>query len=200
MTSPAELRCCSKLGDYYATVLADCNEVTQRDPNYSVDIYVLRVRRLAEISATAPRRPTIFRTPSSSIRNRPMRTLGVPKSRRRTRASSTTRLADFDEALRLDPQHAKAYALRGDVRRHKGPDSNRRLKDFDEAIRLDSKAAFTYCRLRGQLYGNCSTTRYGALADFDEAIRLDPKYALGYAVRGSLHAGARSLRAGNDWP
>ena len=51
-------------------------------------------------------------------------------------------IADFSEAIRLDPQWAR-YNNRGIAYSHKG-DDERALADFDEAVRRDGKYAKAY--------------------------------------------------------
>ena len=52
-------------------------------------------------------------------------------------------IADYDEAIRLDPENAKIYIGRGISYRHKG-DYDRAIVDFNEAIRVDPEYAIAY--------------------------------------------------------
>lgn len=88
--------------------------------------------------------------------------------------------ADFNEAIRLDPQNANAYVGRGSVRFDGGS-----LADFDEAIRLDPQNAEAYSR-RAFIY-NMQRNYAAALADYDQAIRFNP------------HAETIGQRAGVHW-
>jgi tetratricopeptide (TPR) repeat protein len=90
----------------------------------------------------------------------------------------------FSEAIRLDPNSARAYRNRGVAFLHQGED-DRALEDLGAAIRLDPNDAntfynrgVTYCR-KGDLAR--------ALADFTEAIRLNPGYAKAYLARSKVH-------------
>jgi len=47
-------------------------------------------------------------------------------------------IADFTEAIRLDPKHADAYRFRGYSWQQKG-DQDKAIADLDEAIRLDPR-------------------------------------------------------------
>jgi tetratricopeptide (TPR) repeat protein len=47
-------------------------------------------------------------------------------------------IADYSEAIRLDPKQANAYRNRGNALREKG-DLDRAIADLNEAIRLDPK-------------------------------------------------------------
>jgi tetratricopeptide (TPR) repeat protein len=90
-------------------------------------------------------------------------------------------IADFNEAIRLDPNNAVVFVLRGMSRREMGDDMNA-MMDFDEAIRLDPKygVAFHVRGMARRSLGNLEN----AIADFSEAIRLDPKEADSIVSRG----------------
>jgi tetratricopeptide (TPR) repeat protein len=109
-------------------------------------------------------------------------------------------IADFTEAIRLEPKNARAYFNRGSVwkvkcdyayvdrgvaRKAKG-DYDKAIADFTEAIRLDPKLASGYVA-RGSVWldkGNHNK----AVADYTEVIRLEPKSARGYVSRGAAWA------------
>ncbi len=90
-------------------------------------------------------------------------------------------IADYTEAIRLDPTRADAYFWRGEVYRGKD-DFDSAIADYTQAIRLDPKDAVAYFE-RGIAY--CVKGDYdSAIADYTEAIRLDPKDARAYYGRG----------------
>lgn len=93
-------------------------------------------------------------------------------------------IADFDQAIQLDPKGAKgaaAYNNRGRMYHVKG-DEDRAIADFNQAIQLDPKYAVAYYN-RGTAY--CAKKDYGrAITDYNEAIRFDPKYPIAYNDRG----------------
>jgi serine/threonine-protein kinase len=94
-------------------------------------------------------------------------------------------LADYNEAIRIDPKLASAYAGRAWALNRHG-DSERALADCDEAIRLDPNLADPR-RHRGTALEKMG--RYGeAVAEYNEAIRLDPKYVRAYASLATLYA------------
>ena len=103
------------------------------------------------------------------------------------RQSNTSVLAEYDEAIRLNPESAEAYFNRGMAKRQ----SPSAIMDFDEAIRCDPNFADAYF-YRGCLKDYLAQSesvraarhdaRRSAIADFGEAIRLD----LGFRER--LHA------------
>ncbi len=47
-------------------------------------------------------------------------------------------IQDFDEAIRLNPNHAKAFQNRGNAYKAKG-DSERAMEDYNTAVRLNPK-------------------------------------------------------------
>jgi tetratricopeptide (TPR) repeat protein len=81
-------------------------------------------------------------------------------------------IAEYNEAIRLDPKLSAAFYNRGTAYLHKG-DHDRGIADFDEAIRLEPNDAFLFAA-RGGAYG--LKEQYDrALADYGEAMRLSPK-------------------------
>ncbi|MFO0951671.1 MAG: serine/threonine-protein kinase [Isosphaeraceae bacterium] len=102
-------------------------------------------------------------------------------------------LADFREAIRLDPADPAAHAAAGRVYWSRW-ELGRARSEYDEAIRLDPRSA--EARLgRGQTLIGLREFQL-ALPDLDEAIRLDPGVAASYEsrahARGAIgdHAGA----------
>src|SRR5262245_48317152 len=81
-------------------------------------------------------------------------------------------IADYNEAIRLNPKDDLAYSSRGSAWAAKG-DLDRAIADFNEAIRLDPKDADTYLQ-RGLAWKEKGDL-VRANADFDQAIKLDPK-------------------------
>lgn len=100
-------------------------------------------------------------------------------------------LADADAVIRLRPDLADAYSLRGQILQAKGqPDLA--LNDLEIAVRLKPEA---------RNYGNRGFGRMAlgqldaALEDFNEAIRLKPRYAEAYLGRGTYYLRNRDYRA-----
>jgi len=90
-------------------------------------------------------------------------------------------IADFNEAIRLDPKNASLYRFRGIAWDRKG-ESDRAITDFNEAIRLDPKSAFGYSN-RGIAWKNKGEFDR-AIADFNAAIAINPKSDVTYYLRG----------------
>ena len=100
-------------------------------------------------------------------------------------------IADFTEAIRLNPKYADAYLSRGNGYSRMG-DSNRAIADFTEAVRLNPNYAEAYLsRGRAYLYRAETYSSYDyydqAIADFTEAIRCKPGYAVAYYNRGKVY-------------
>ncbi len=93
-------------------------------------------------------------------------------------------IADYDQAIRLDPKYAAAYCSRGAAYDSKD-DYDRAIADYDQAIRLDPKDAHAYY-MRGAAY-DCKDDYDRAIADYGQAIRVDPKIVLAYYMRGSAY-------------
>ena len=84
-------------------------------------------------------------------------------------------IADYDEAIRLNPAYVDAYNNRGLARKKQG-DVDGALADYDEAIRLNPAHVDAYNN-RGVVRSDLGDVD-GALADYDKAIRLNPEYVL----------------------
>ena len=101
-------------------------------------------------------------------------------------------LADYDRAIKLEPQAPSIYTGRGNVHLDKG-DSDRAIADFDQAIRLDPQIAGAHYS-RGNAHA-IKGVMDAAIADYGQAIRLDSQFAAAYANRGNAHAAKGDLGA-----
>ena len=90
-------------------------------------------------------------------------------------------IADYDQAIRLNPQGATAHKGRALVCLLKG-ECDRAIADYDQAIRLSPQDAGAYF-CRGLVYGRMGE-RDRAIADYGQAIRLNPQFAAAYSDRG----------------
>ncbi len=90
-------------------------------------------------------------------------------------------IADYTEALRLNPQYHFAYYNRGIAWRNKG-DADRAIADYSEALRLNPKYADAYNN-RGIAWAS-KRDYERAIADYGEALRLNPKDAKALNNRG----------------
>ena len=90
-------------------------------------------------------------------------------------------IADFTEAIRLNPRNSITFSNRATAWYRKG-DHDRAIADFDEAIRIKPSDEITY-RGRGNAW--MAKGEYDrAIGDYSEAIRISPKDAVAYNNRG----------------
>lgn len=85
-------------------------------------------------------------------------------------------LADYNEALQLNPAAAAAY--NGWLYQGQG-DLDRAIADYNEAIRLDPNDAFAFNNRGGAYQAKSDPDR--AIADYSEAIRLHPDAGAAFA-------------------
>ena len=93
-------------------------------------------------------------------------------------------IADFTEAIKLDPKNLDAYFNRAGLYSQK-KDHDHAIADYDRAIKIDANNAELYA-FRGQAYTQKENFDQ-ALSDFKEAIRLNPKCKNAYTFRGSTY-------------
>jgi tetratricopeptide (TPR) repeat protein len=94
-------------------------------------------------------------------------------------------LANYNQAIALDPKNSLAYINRGLLKNEKLNDVPGALADYNQAISLDPKNSDAYYN-RGLLkYQNLNDSQ-GALVDYNQVIALDPKDSSAYNNRGSL--------------
>ncbi len=92
-------------------------------------------------------------------------------------------IADYNEAIRLDPKYVFAYNNRGDCYMRQGSNF-RALEDYAKAIELDPTYSQAY-KNRGEAYENLGQLDR-ALEAYNEAVRIDPKYSRAYFNRGDI--------------
>lgn len=93
-------------------------------------------------------------------------------------------IADYNEAIRLDPGNATAFENRGTAFLRNG-NHDRAIEDYNEAIRLDPNFALAYADRGAAYYFKKDYER--AIKDYDEAIRLDPKRSGTFSNRGAAY-------------
>ena len=93
-------------------------------------------------------------------------------------------IADFTQALRLEPDSSHAYRERGVAYSDKG-DQNNAIADLNQAIRLDPNNAAAYNN-RGNIYRRMNDNDL-AIADYSQAIRINPDFARAYTNRGVMY-------------
>jgi tetratricopeptide (TPR) repeat protein len=88
-------------------------------------------------------------------------------------------IADYNQAIKIDPKSALAHHNRGVAYDHKG-DHDRAIQDFDQAIKLKPTALAHFNR--GNAY--LGKSQYDqAIDDYNQAIRLKPDFAAAYDNR-----------------
>ena len=92
-------------------------------------------------------------------------------------------IADYNEAVRLNPKSGMAFHNRGVAYLEKG-DNDRAIADYSEAIRIDPEDASAF-NGRGVAY-RAKGDLDRASADYNEAIRLDPKSGKAFVGRGDV--------------
>jgi lipoprotein NlpI len=93
-------------------------------------------------------------------------------------------IADYTQAINLDPKYAKAYNNRSNEYFEKGEFDNA-IADLNKAISFDPKYAEAYDN-RGNAYsGKGDQDR--AIVEYNQSISLDPKNAKAYNNRGDSY-------------
>jgi formylglycine-generating enzyme required for sulfatase activity/Flp pilus assembly protein TadD len=90
-------------------------------------------------------------------------------------------IADYDQAIRLNPHYAEAYFRRGVDYANLG-DLKRAIEDYDQAIQLNPQYAEAHFE-QGVAYQRQDDTRR-AIEAFDQVIRIKPRDAEAYIKRG----------------
>ena len=92
-------------------------------------------------------------------------------------------IANYDQAIRLNPDYATAYINRGTAR-YMQSKLEGALADYDQVIRLNPNYKDAYIG-RGNVRRDQGKLQE-ALADYNQAIRLDPDFAGAYNNRGNV--------------
>jgi tetratricopeptide (TPR) repeat protein len=80
-------------------------------------------------------------------------------------------LADYDQAISLDPKFSSAYLSRADMKGFKLNDTQGALADYNQAISLDPKFFLAYLG-RASLKIHVLKDQSGAIQDFRQVARL----------------------------
>jgi tetratricopeptide (TPR) repeat protein len=109
----------------------------------------------------------------------------------RSKTDLVGKIADYTEAIKMNPQFVEAYVKRGIVQRVEG-NYDAAIADYSEAIRLNPgyAEAFYSRGLARKRKGDYD----GAIADYSEAIRLHPYASEPYVGRGLV----RDLQGDQD--
>lgn len=93
-------------------------------------------------------------------------------------------IADCTAAIKVDPEHAQSYTLRGNARVRKD-ETDLAIEDFSEVINLNPHSSSAYGN-RGATYARKGEQDL-AIADFNKAIELDRDNGLAYGSRGAAY-------------
>lgn len=94
-------------------------------------------------------------------------------------------IADFNAAIRLDPNHANSYSNRGNSYRLKG-DYSRAMRNYRQAVRLDPRHTEAYHNF-GLLYHALADYKR-AITSYSRAIEIEPALAKLYNSRGMAYS------------
>lgn len=95
-------------------------------------------------------------------------------------------LADFNQAIRLDPQATMAFLGRGVLLASRKRSYERAIADFDKVLVLEPDNVLALIR-RGEALGNIGETGHG-LVDLDRAVALAPGSSQAHFQRGLIHS------------
>jgi tetratricopeptide (TPR) repeat protein len=93
-------------------------------------------------------------------------------------------IADFTQAIRLNPADSHALNNRGYVYDARG-EYDRAIADYNEALKINPKDSDAYYN-RGNAYRTKGNYEQAVL-DYTESLRLHPKFALAYNSRGTAY-------------
>ncbi len=112
----------------------------------------------------------------------------LERARQLDRAEEYDRaLADFNEAIRLEPENSDAYYQRASFYDMSQEDYDQAIADYTEAIRLDP-TNFRYYFARGGLYQfYCTDANNEAIADYSALIALEFGYDHAWEMRGYVY-------------
>ena len=142
-------------------------------------------RTLIGPSRTTPRRPGSTRKTSGPIATWVWHVGGKRITVWSEKYDNDRAIADYNEAIRLDPKHAGAYHNRANSWAMK-KDYDQSIRDYDEAIRLDPKNALGYSNRARDWRQKKDYIK--ALSDYDEAVRIDPRLAKTFNGRAWFRA------------
>src|SRR5580700_6796925 len=83
-------------------------------------------------------------------------------------------IADYTEAIRLDPNYDVAYQNRGRSYFAKR-DYDHAIADYDQALRINPRYRFAYVNRGLAYFAKHDAAR--AVADYSEAVKIDPTFA-----------------------
>jgi len=161
----------------FEMAIADFNEALKLNPNLSA-AYVLRGRAL--VAGVVGMNRLKLKDNFSGIETFSLK--GVVDDKEKITLEKA--LADYTQALRLDPNNSVIYKERGDAYSHFG-EPDKAISDFNQALRLNPNYSTAYSG-RSNAYADKSEENR-AIADINQAIRLDPNDAFLYIMRADYY-------------
>ncbi len=113
------------------------------------------------------------------------RRLQRPGPRQRRDGKTDRAIADFTQAIRLNPNYDVAYNNRGLIYRGKG--DSERHRGLHQAVKANPRYEIAYNN-RGMTYKAKGDVER-AIADFSQAIAANPNYEVAYNKRGQAYRG-----------
>lgn len=99
-------------------------------------------------------------------------------------------LTEINKALKLAPNYANAYVMRGGIYHFKKM-FEESIADCNKALELDKNSEFAYA-FRGYSYN--MTGKYdAAIADFNKAMQINPASGMAYAGRGISYSNLKEF-------
>ncbi|WP_255014733.1 tetratricopeptide repeat-containing serine protease family protein [Cyanobium sp. BA20m-p-22] len=90
-------------------------------------------------------------------------------------------IADYSQAIAINPQLAQAYNNRGNIKRDLG-DKQGAIADYNQAIAINPQHFKAYYN-RGNAKDDLGD-KQGAIADYNQAIAINPQHANAWGARG----------------
>jgi tetratricopeptide (TPR) repeat protein len=159
----------------YEMAIADFNEALKLNPNLAA-AYILKGRALVASVAKLSSIEDSFSSITILIQSGQV-------SEEYIRVYDQA-IENFTHAIRLDPNFAGAYNIRGYAYQAKN-DTDRAIADYNQAIRLDPNFALAYSN-RGSVYFDMGDYDH-AIDDYTQAIRLNPNNSYVYSNRGNAY-------------